>query len=703
MGNGQSQVTSVLKALTSPGAIALIGASDNPKKLTARPLLFSLQHGFAGKIYPVNPVRETVQGLVAYPTVEAIPDQIDHAYVLTGSEHVIAAVEDCMRAGVKVVSVLADGFAEAGEEGHALQARLVEIVKDAGILLIGPNSMGVVNTHTGFTATTNAAFKTDTLEAGRLAVISQSGSVIGTLVSRGQARGVAFSTLISVGNEAMAGIGEIGKVLLEDEQTDGFVLFMETIRNPNALAEFARQAYASGKPIVAYMIGKSEEGQALAVSHTGALTGGAAAANAFLQSIGITQVNQFEALFEAPGALNYRSRIQGRHKHVTVVSTTGGGGAMAIDQLSLRNVTIAGCSAQSRKILTDQNIALGHGKLVDVTLAGAKYETMKAVVSQLIADPETGVLLVAIGSSAQFNPELAVTPIVDAVAEGGVQAAPVFGFPIPHAEDSIRLLEAGGVPSFRTVESCADTISLLLTDCAPVAPVSVDIPSTVKELIDNAATGVMNEVASAAVFVALGVEVPNHVVLSADITQPVTDSLNFPLVAKLVSNDLPHKTDVGAIRTGLQNNAQLREAIVVMHSSVGENKPDANVECVLVQEMCTGLCEALIGLTRDPLVGPVVTVAAGGVMTEIYKDTSVRPAPVSVATAHEMIEEVAGFALLRGYRGAAKGDVEALANAIVAVSGLAVIDCVAEAEINPLLVGAEGDGVVLLDALIYKS
>ena len=696
-------MTDYLEALTAPSAVALVGASDNPKKLTARPLLFLKQHGFAGRVYPVNPVRDTVQGLKAYPSVEAIPEQVDHAYILVGTEHVIAAVEDCARAGVKVVSVLADGFAEAGPEGQARQVRLVEIAHEAGILLIGPNSTGVVDTRGGFSCTTNAAFRTDTLAKGRLAVISQSGSLIGTLVSRGQARGVAFSTLISVGNEAGSGVGELGATLLDDDGVDGFILFMETIRNPQALAAFARRAHAIGKPVVAYMLGKSDEGQALAVSHTGALTGGAEAVKAFLDSLGIAVVSQFEALFEAPAALAKKARLADRPRNVTVVSTTGGGGAMVIDQLSLRGVDIAACSATSRSVLTAKDIPLGHGKLVDVTLAGTRYETMKAVVSQLIADPETGALVVAIGSSAQFNPELAVTPIVDAVAEADSGAAPVFAFPIPHAEESIRMLEAGGVPAFRSVEACADTIALVVNGRAPVPEVTGEVPDRAHDLIDGAESGVMNEVAAGAVFSAVGINGPRQLVLPSGVDAAETGDLRFPVVAKLVSDDLPHKTEVGAIRIGLKSSAELSQAIEEMRCSVSEKKPDARIEAVLVQEMRSGLGEALIGLTRDPLVGPVVTVAAGGVMTEIYKDAAVRPAPVTVETAREMINEVKAFALLRGYRGKPKGDVEALAQAVAAVSALASISEIEEAEMNPVLVGPEGEGVVLLDALIRKS
>ncbi len=690
----------ILKALVAPNAVALIGASDNPAKLTARPLLFLRQHGFNGRIYPVNPGRDTVQGLAAYPSVEAIPDSVDHACILVGSQHVVPALKDCARAGVKVVSVLADGYAESGPEGVARQLELVEIATAAGMLLIGPNSMGVVDTRSGFCATTNAAFKSDNLRRGRLAVLSQSGSVIGTLLSRGEARGIDFSTFVSVGNEANVCVGELGLMLLPDNDIDGFVLFMETIRDADSLADFARQASKAGKPVVCYMLGQSQEGQQLAVSHTGALTGNREAIDAYLKSVGIARVNQFDALFEAPMVLMQIARLQNRPNNVTVVSTTGGGGAMAIDQLSLRGIEIGNCPERVTTLLASKGIHCGDGKLVDVTLAGAQYDVMKAVISELINDPKIGVVLVAIGSSAQFNPELAVTPIIDALAESGSEAAPVFGFPLPHAEQSIRLLEAGGVPAFRTVESCADCLSLLLDGCTPIEPVAGEVSTAAQTLITKAAPGQLNEVDSAAIFAALGIRGPQQQRLAADGQFADRPDLQFPLVAKIVSRDIAHKRDVGAVQTDLQDTASLNSAIEAMCESVASAQPQARIEGILLQQQCTGLGEALVGLTRDPLVGAVVTVAAGGALAEIYRDAAVRPAPVSTGVALQMIGEVKAFALLRGYRGAPQGDLHALAKAIAAVSQLAGVSEIEEAEINPLLV--QTDGVVMLDALIHK-
>lgn len=691
----------LLAALIAPRSVALIGASASEDKLTARPLTFLRRHGFAGQIFPVNPVRPTVMGLPTFATVADIPAPVDHAYILLEAGPAITALEECARAGVKVVSVLADGFAEAGEAGRALQERLAQIARDAGILLVGPNSTGVVATASGFSCTTNAAFRADRLEVGRLAVLSQSGSMIGTILSRGQARGAAFSTLISVGNEAAAGIGELGQLLLNDPATDGFLLFLETIRNRAALTEFSRAAAELGKPVVAYMIGKSDEGQALSVSHTGALTGSARAVSAFLRDIGIHEVEQFETLIDAPRVLSRLQPGSGRPRAVTVVSTTGGGGAMVVDQISARGVPIAGCSAAAREHLTAQGIALGHGKLVDVTLAGTNYATMKQVVSTLLADPETGVLLVAIGSSARFNPDLAVRPIVDALAEAGPKAAPLLAFPLPDAPESLSMLEAGGIPAFRNVETCAETVAMLLNPPSARACTPPRLSDHVFAVVEAAAPGVMNEVDSGAVFAALGASRPAQFVLAPAQALPEDLPFNFPVVAKVISADLPHKTEAGAIRINIPDRAALQEAIAQMQVAAEAHHPGYRQDGVLVQQMRRGLGEALIGFTRDALVGPVITVGMGGVMTEIYRDTAVRCAPVSVETAREMLSEVKGFALFRGFRGKPLGDLDALAQTVAAISSLALCDLVEEAEINPVLI--EENGVVLLDALILRG
>lgn len=689
-----------LRALIAPRSVALVGTSSSAAKLTARPLSFLKRHGFAGDVYPVHPSADRIQGHRAYPDVRSIPAPVEHAYVMLDGDAAIEAVRDCAEAGVRVVSVLADGFAEAGPEGEARQTRLAGIVRDAGMLLIGPNSTGVVGCHAAFSCTTNAAFAVDEMGAGHVAVLSQSGSLIGTVLSRGRARGMAFSNFVSVGNEAVTSVADVGMLMLDDPETHAFILFLETVRDAEALRRFGHACRAAGKPVVAYFIGQTDEGQALAVSHTGALTGNRAALSAFLKDAHIAQAQTLQTLIEAPAALATCKPRTARPRAATVVSTTGGGGAMVLDRISAGGVPIAGLSDVSRAKLQGRGIPLGHGKLVDVTLAGAKYETMRDVVATLSNDPHIGLLVIVVGSSSQFNPELAVQPIVDAVKANGADAAPVVAMPLPHAPESLQLLQQGGVPAFQSVESCAETVALLLAPSAVDEAAKPALPNAVRLALDAADSDVLDEVQAAGVFAALGIAGPRHVVLPPDETDPHQVGLRYPVVAKLVSRDLPHKSDAGAIELGLTNCETLSGAIMRMKSRAQRYKPGYDLAGILVQEVASGVGEVLLGLTRDPLVGPILTVGMGGIMTEIYQDVAVRPAPVSEAQARAMLEDVRGAALLRGFRGRPVGDLDALVVAISAFSALALDERVKEAEINPLLVAAEGEGVILLDAFL---
>ena len=350
----------------------------------------------------------------------------------------LAALETCGKAGVTCVTMLADGFGEAGAEGERRQERLIEIASRYSMTVIGPNSTGVVGTAGGFVCTTNAAFATDDLPRGRFAVLSQSGSVIGTMLSRGAAVGLGFHSYVSLGNEACIGLGEAGQMLVDDPAIEGFVLFMETLRRPQAFAKFAEVARSAGKPIIAYLVGRSEAGQHLAVSHTGAMSGGARALEAFLDAQGVIRVETLEVLAELSNALSVKPKLASRPKQATVVTTTGGGGGMVYDQIGLRGAALAPMGAAAQQHLAKDGYDIKPGALVDVTLAGTNYDTMKAVITRLIQDKDTGLVVAAIGSSAQFNPELAVKPIVDAVAEAGPEAAPVVAVPIPHAPESLN-------------------------------------------------------------------------------------------------------------------------------------------------------------------------------------------------------------------------------------------------------------------------
>ena len=357
------------------------------------------------------------------------------------------AVEECGRLGVPVVTVLANGFSEAGDAGAAREARLREIVARTGIRIIGPSSLGVVDLRSKLFLTANAAFAETDIPAGRIFVASHSGSMIGALASRGKARGIGFAGLVSVGNEADLSVGEICAAVLDDPGIDGFVLFLETMRKAEQLYTFAQQAAARGKAVVAYKLGRSDVARELAVSHTGALAGEDDVADLFLKSCGIARVETLDGLIEGlPLVARIPiTRADARPPTVGVVTTTAGGATMVVDPLASRGVRIEAPSAATLARLRQQTgIEVAPARMVDLTVAGTRYEAMKAALDVMLAAPEFDLVLAVVGSSARFHPDLAVQPIVDSASA----EKPLAAFLVPDAPEALARLAAAGVPSF---------------------------------------------------------------------------------------------------------------------------------------------------------------------------------------------------------------------------------------------------------------
>ncbi|MCP5154446.1 MAG: acetate--CoA ligase family protein [Ectothiorhodospiraceae bacterium] len=688
-------MSALADALLRPRAVALVGASGDPRKNTGRPQRYLARHGYAGRVLPVNPGRDEVQGLVAYPSVAALPGPVDHALVMVPRDQVEGVVRECAEVGIGVASIYTDGFGDAGPEGREREARLVALAASLGVRLLGPNSMGLINVHTGLALSVNAALDAERLVPGGTSLISQSGTVLGTVLSRGQARGFGFSKLVSVGNEADIGVGEMVDLLVDDHETTCIVMFLEGIRSPQRLAAAARRAHAAGKPVVVYKLGHSEVGQVLARSHSGAITGGAASASAFFRAHGIVEVTTLEALIEIPPLLTGQRPPAGRR--VSVVTTTGGGAAAVVDRLGADDVELVPAPPALAAHLETLGVPSGKGPLVDLTMAGTRPGVYGAALAGLMTDAPCDAIVAVVGSSGQFHPEVAVEPI-RIVA----RSKPLAVFIAPQADASLALLAAAGIAGFRTPESCADAVRAYLDWRAPVgrAPERpLDTPA-LTEVLAGAEGPTLSEAASGRLFDLLCVPRPRSVVLAPGQVPP--GDLDYPVVVKVLSADVAHKTEVGGVVLGVPDAAALADARQRIHRSVQAALPDARIEGCVVQPMCRGLAEAIVGYRHDPEVGPLVTLGVGGVLAEVYRDAAVRVAPVDRAEARAMIEEVRGLAPIRGYRGLPRGDLDALADAVAAVSALAVLDGqpVAEAEINPLLVMPEGEGVIALDALV---
>ncbi len=635
-------VNSLAQALFAPKAVALIGASGDASKNTARPQRYLKKHGYAGKVFPVNPTRKEIFGARAYARASDIPEPVEHAYILI--EDVEQALEDCGRRGVAVASVFSGGFSDAGPAGMERQAKLAARARALGVRLLGPNSMGVIDVPGRLAASVNAVLEMDALPAGSTSIVSQSGTMLGTLLSRGAARGLGFAKLVSVGNEADLGVGELVELLAEDAATRVILLFLETVRDAPRLAAAARKAHAAGKPIAAYKLGRSTLGEAAALSHTGALAGTDAALDAYFRDCGIVRVDMLEALLEIPPLLAGRSPMNLGRGKVTVVTTTGGGAASVVDRLGMRGVELA-------------------APIMDLTMAGSGSDYSQALARA--AQTDCDAVVACVGSSAQFHPEVAVKPII-----GFANEKPLAAFFTPHAERSLALAAAQGIAAFRTPEAWADALDAFLGWRAP------------RQVPQLAPPGPLPSLPFAAME-SLGIPVAPWAIAEAP---QYSHNLPYPVAVKRLE---AHKTERGGVVLGVASAAEYEKVVKQLAS-----------RRLLVQTMQSGLAEAIVGYRDDPVVGPVVLVGAGGVMTEIYRDYVLSMAPVSESEATQMIEQVKGLAAIRGYRNLPRGDVAAMARAVCALSRLALARGrpVLEAEINPLFVKA--DGVVAVDALL---
>jgi len=693
----------LFSALFEPRRVALIGASSDVTKTTSRPQRFLRKHGFTGEVLPVNPSRSEILGEAAYKDLDAIPGEIDHAYILLNGAAAVRALADCGRRGVKVASILAGGFADGGAAGASLQDELAKVVRETGIRLVGPNSIGTVSTDPAMALTANAAFAVDRLRTGNWAVVSQSGSLIGALLSRADARGIGFSRLISVGNEVDLAVGEIADLLVDDPKTKAILLFMETLRDGERLARAARRAHEVAKPVIAYKLGRSDIGQELAKSHTGAIAGSDATFDAFCRRHGISRVSMFESLIDVPSLMVGHAKSRSGGRRVAVATTTGGGAAMVVDSMAMAGLDIVGPPKNLVEWLKPLGIAAGDGTLVDLTLAGAKPEIVAGTIERLLADDGNDAAIFVVGSSAQFNPELAVEPLLRFAGSGKPFAVAL----TPSAEKSLALLTAAGVPAFRHPESCAEAMALCLlrTPPQPVPRLAEPSIDALAALEAGRASG-FDERRAADFFAALGVPTAKSLAVP-DVRRvaAAVGEVGVPVVLKILSADIPHKTEAGGVALGIPDAPTAAVAAREIEKRLKAHAPGARLQGFLVQKMERGLVEVILGYRRDPLVGPTVTVGLGGVLAEIYKDASTRLAPVDEGEALQMIVEVKGLATICGYRNLPKGDVAALARTIAAFSALAHRQFaeVAEAEINPLLVKPDGEGVVAVDGLVVLS
>ncbi|NMZ81205.1 acetate--CoA ligase family protein [Pseudomonas mandelii] len=688
-----------ISRLMNPRSVAVIGASGDAQKTSGRPIAFLRKHGFEGRLYPVNPRYTEIDGLTCYPSIAALPEVPDAAIILLGPERANQAVAELAAMGTPAAIVLAGGYGEAGEEGIARQQALQKARGNMRIL--GPNTIGLINLTQGITLSASGALDQDALRAGNIAVISQSGGILGSILSRGAAAGIGFSKLVATSNEVDLDVADFVDYLVDDEATEVIALYLEGLRDTEKFSRAALKARAAGKPIVVFKVGRSEAGARSAASHTGALAGADALYDVYFKQLGIVRAQTFADLLDLPFALASRRTMVGNR--VAILTSTGGAGTLIADALGANGFDTPPPGEATAARLRDLDIgdqAVLDRNPIDLTLAGLQPQIMQEAMRILLESADYDAVISVVGSSGVARPTLMADAIRNSQRDS---SKPVLAYVSPHAPQALLRINSNQGVAFTAPEACASAL-LAMKAKAYVAQDTPHAQSSSQHMtaeeVQQLPSGTLDEQQSKALFTRFGVPVTREqAVGEAGQAIEAARMLGPKVVLKVLSERITHKTEVGGVALGLTEHS-IGQALDDMRSVVA-GKVGFVPERFLVQEMVSGGHELILGFHRDPQLGPALLLGMGGVSAELLRDTSMRLLPITRKDADAMLRELKTFALLDGYRGAPKADINALIDCIVAFADMATTlgPKLDEAEINPLRVFAEGQGVRAVDGL----
>ena len=691
--------------LFEPRAIAVVGVSDDSARPGTQALRALVKNGFQGRLFPVNPKYEAFDELPCFASVDAIPEAVDLVVIGVPAGGVLAVLESCARKKVGYAVILSGGFRESGPEGIERERRLLEIAQAAGIRLLGPNCLGFANIHAGVYAAFGSITRPPKLQRGSVSLVTQSGGFGYSIALACAEAGIGFRHVIATGNETDIDTIQLIDALIDDEETRSIVVYIEGTSDGRALLDVGRRALAAGKPVLLWKGGVTEQGAKAAESHTASMTGTYDFYRALFRQTGIVEIQELHE------AVDYLLAFEGRRyptgNGVAVMGVSGGSAIVFADAGERRGLHLCELSAQTQQALAGvvPNIGAVHNP-IDLTagyFSAANQTKLETAVRATLADPGVHALCVNLATTGQAG-SLAAAQVLVRVAQESAKPIVVFSS-TPVAENAQALAEfaKGAVPVLRSPSRAARAVATL-ADYHRIRERLLAAPAAAESNVAGAAPTVqagkpLSETESKAVLAAAGIPVSRDVMVPGPGTLSI-EGLRLPLVVKVVSPDIPHKTEVGGVRLGIASQAALDEAIAEVLANARRHVPQARIEGALVSEMVRGGFELIAGVVNDEVFGPVVVVGAGGIYAEVLKDTASRIAPFDEATAIDMLGELRCRPILDGVRGAPACDVGAIASALAALSRFAWAhrDQVREVDINPLF--ALPDGVVAADALV---
>ncbi len=693
----------MLSFFFNPKSVAVIGASSNPEKLGFAVLRNLIESGYSkiGKVYPINPKDTEIAGLTAYKSVTEVPEPIDMAVIVIPYPYVPDALRTCGEKGIKGVVIISAGFREAGREGVEREREVIRIAKEYNIRIIGPNVLGILDTFTPI----NASFAADSPPQGPIAITSQSGALGTAILDWASAGSMGLSKFVSLGNKADVNEVDLLKEWGNDENTNVILMYIEEL---SAGQEFLNEAkkVSKIKPVVAIKSGVTQSGARAVSSHTGSLAGSEQAYHAAFQQAGVIRADSMEELFDMAIAFGYQPELKG--KNIAIITNAGGPGILATDALERAGLSLARFENATIQTL-EQTLpdAASAANPVDV-LGDAFADRYKFALDTVAKDPNVDGLIVVLTPQAMTEiPETALA-VTEKAKEIDKPILTCF-MGDKRVSEGIKILTENNIPNYpfpnraaHAFKAMAEYQEILNRPEQVFENFEAD-KQTVRNLFDKVRGEGRYSIGDSEardVLTAYGLRIPQSELAEtpADAVE-MANKIGYPIVLKIASPDILHKTDVGGVKVGIQNDEQLRDAYELMVYRARRYLPEARIWGCLVQEMIpSGNLEVLVGVNRDPQFGPLVTFGLGGIYVETLKDVTFRIAPFSKLEAETMLDEIRSKALLNGVRGAPPVDKAAIVDTLLRIGQL-VQDFpeILELDINPLTTFTKGQGAIAID------
>lgn len=702
-----------LEPLFRPKSIAIIGATEDPRRVAGLPLKFAIEHNYKGKLFPVNNNRESVLGLKCYPSILDIPEEVDAAMIVVPAAVVPDVIEQCAQKGVKAAVIGVSGFAELDEEGRKRHDKIVEIAKTSGMRICGPNTNGLLNVHEGISL--GYSYAQEVVIPGRLGYVTQSGALLSATVPRFTKRGIGMSYFVGAGNQADLEVFDYVRYLIDDHNTDVIAVYVEGFKNPQKFIDVAGLAIEKRKPIVMLKVGRSELAVSAAKSHTGSLAGSDPIVDAVCKQKGVARVDDFDELI-AVSSVFLKCKLPAGNR-VGIISSSGGAIGLVADRAMGSKISFADVSAKTKQQASAVLPWYGEFKSpFDIAAAGSKatqdVELARKAVDFILFDENVDILLAIITPMERRGTQNYIQAIIDASRSSDkpvILFSPMGGL----REEEEKIFYEGNVPMLTDSAECVIALDAMLEfaeairrheDARELPDINshVDKENIKKGLFDSK-TRTLSERESKQLLSRYGIPVVEETAAASfDEAIAAADKIGYPVVLKVDSPDIAHKTEAGAVRIGITNQDELMHAFHEVMNNAKKYAPHALIKGVLIQKMIRDAREVIVGLSYDPQFGPVVMFGLGGVFVEVLKDVSLRVAPLSRTDAEEMIKEIKGHKLLKPFRGKPAADTEGIIDVLLKLSLLATDlgDAISEIDINPLMVMGRGEGVIAADALV---